>query len=270
VALFSVELVPDRAHMSAIRAAVVEHGGVLGGVTYMVPGLDDSLDALFRLASEEGLDLDLHVDETLDPGATSLRNIAEAALRHRFSGQVTVGHCCSLATQDEADARATIDRVAEAGLAVVSLPMCNLYLQDRVPGRTPRRRGVTLLHELKRAGVLVSASSDNTRDPFYAYGDLDGLEVYREATRIAHLDHPMGDWPRLVTINPAKTMGVDHGLVGVGRPADLVLVRARSLTELLARPQSDRTVLRAGRPIDTTLPDHAELDPILFPARVAG
>jgi cytosine deaminase len=31
----------------------------------------------------------------------------------------------------------------------------------------------------------------------------------------------------------------------------------------LCRPQADRVVLRSGRPIDTTLPDHRELD-LLF------
>src|SRR3954447_2604342 len=56
-ALFSIEQVADPAHVSAVRAAVVENGGVLGGVTYMVPGLDEALDTLFRIASDEGLDL---------------------------------------------------------------------------------------------------------------------------------------------------------------------------------------------------------------------
>ena len=48
-----------------------------------------------------------------------------------------------------------------------------------------------------------------------------------------------------------------------GAAADMVLTRARSMTELLSRPQSERTVLVAGRAIDTTLPDYAELDTIL-------
>jgi cytosine deaminase len=43
--------------------------------------------------------------------------------------------------------------------------MCNMYLQERTPGRTPRWRGVTLLHELKDAGIEVSIASDNCRRP---------------------------------------------------------------------------------------------------------
>ena len=45
---------------------------------------------------------------------------------------------------------------------------------------TPLWRGVTLLHEARDAGVAVAIASDNTRDQFYAYGDLDMLEVFNQ------------------------------------------------------------------------------------------
>jgi cytosine deaminase len=158
----------------------------------------------------------------------------------------------------------TISLVAEAGLHVVSLPLCNLYLQDRRPGRTPRFRGVTLVHELAAAGVPVSFASDNTRDPFYAHGDLDMAEVWREATRIAHLDHPVGDWPASIGPRPAAAMGIRAGTLSPGGPADLiVLPGARGWTELFARPHADRIVLRRGRPVDTTPPDYRDLDSLM-------
>jgi cytosine deaminase len=58
-------------------------------------------------------------------------------------------------------------------------------------------------------------------------------------------------------------MDIGAGRIAPGARADLVLTRARCLTELFARAQSDRTVLVAGRAIDTTLPDHRELDALL-------
>ena len=80
-------------------------------------------------------------------------------------------------------------------------------------------------------------ASDNTRDPFYAYGDLDMLEVYRAATRLLHFDHDGPEWIRTVSATPADLMGLDrHGRIEAGDAADLVLLRARSLTEWLARP----------------------------------
>jgi cytosine/creatinine deaminase len=242
---------------------VKAHGsGLIGAVTYMCPELEDGLDILFRAAMDNGWNLDFHVDEASDPAARSLERIAMAALRHRFTGKILCGHCCSLALQGPEDEARIIALVKEAGIAVVSLPMCNMYLQDRQKSRTPRWRGVTSLHELKAAGVPVMLASDNTRDPFYAYGDLDTLEVFREATRIAQLDHPFGSWPESVTRMPADHMGLgpDHGRITSGVPANLVLFRARNWTELLSRPQHDRVILRHGKRLETMLPDYRELD----------
>jgi cytosine/creatinine deaminase len=161
------------------------------------------------------------------------------------------------------EADRTLDLVAKAGLHIVSLPMCNLYLQDRHAARTPSRRGITLVHEMKARGINVSFASDNTRDPFYAYGDLDMLEVLREATRIGHLDHSAPDWVQTVLANPAKACGFPAPSLVEGDPADLVIFKARGWTELFARPQADRIVIRRGQQIDRTLPDYAELDDLM-------
>jgi cytosine deaminase len=266
VTLFPVEAaVDDEPQFRALVRTAVRYAGVLGGVSYLGeppgPKLDLALDRFFGAALAHGLDLDFHVDESASSSARSLECIALAALRHKFKGRIVAGHCCSLALAADADRTRIIDRVAEAGIAVVSLPMCNMYLQDRKPRRTPRWRGVAPLHELDAAAVPVMVASDNTRDPFYAYGDLDMLEVFREATRILHLDHSDRPWLRLLGATAADVMGLPyHGCLQAGGPADLVLTRARTIGELVSRPQSDRVVVVAGQAIDTTLPDYRELD----------
>ncbi|MCE8008671.1 cytosine deaminase [Aestuariivita sp.] len=242
---------------------VAEHKGTLGMVTYPIADLRDRLRGFFQLAADRGLSADFHADETMDPQAETLRAIAEVAIEERFDAPIVVGHCCSLSTQDEARAMDTLDLVAKAGLHIVSLPMCNLYLQDRQSGRTPRGRGITLVHEMKARGINVSFASDNTRDPFYAYGDLDMIEVMRQATRIGHLDHSDADWSRAFLSNPAAACGFAPPSLDPGAPADLVICKARSWTELFARPQSDRVVLRAGQQIDRSVPDYSELDHLM-------
>ena len=262
VSLISIGTFRDETAGRHLAELVARHHGILGVVSTIEPDLDILLDRVFALAQAGDLDLDFHVDESNDPQSRSLAHIAAAAIKRRFRGCVVVGHCCSLALQPAAEADRTMDLVAEAGLAVVCLPMCNLYLMDRVGGRTPRWRGVTLLHALAARGVRTMAASDNCADPFYPYGDNDALEVFTHAVRIAHLDHPVGEWPRLVTVTPAAVMGIESR-VAEENPADLVLFRARNYSELLSRSQHDRTVLRDGAPIDTTTPDYRELDPIL-------
>jgi len=268
IQLQAVSLVPLQIFGTAegrqLADRVAAAGGILGAVTYMSPEIDALLDRVLDLAAERGLDVDFHCDESGDIGARALAHIARAVRRRRFSGRVVCGHCCSLAVQPPDVVAETLDLTAEAGISVISLPMCNLYLQDRVPGRTPRWRGVTLLHELAARGVPVALASDNCRDAFYGFGDHDTLEVFREATRICHLDRPYGDWPRAVTTTPADLMGLaGAGRIGPGLPADLVLFEGRTWSELLSRPQANRVVLRNGRAIERRLPDYRDLDDLL-------
>ena len=93
---------------------------------------------------------------------------------------------------------------------------------------------------------------------------MDMVEVYREATRILQLDHPFGDWPRAASATPAAAMGLaDIGWLKPGAAADLLLFRARGMTELLSRPQADRVVLRDGAVLDAEPPDYRDLDAVL-------
>lgn len=99
----------------------------------------------------------------------------------------------------------------------------------------PRWRGTTLFKELAVAGVQTAVASDNTRDPFYAYGDLDPVEVLREAVRILHLDHPLDTAARVVTTTPAAILG---------RP-ELVQSRLRHIRKLGAVLTYGATPFRA-------------------------
>ncbi|MBF2090391.1 MAG: cytosine deaminase [Synechococcales cyanobacterium K44_A2020_017] len=240
--------------------AMAEVGGMIGGVPMMNADLDTQLDRVFTLAKDRQMPLDFHTDETNDPTSTTLRQVAIAALRHEFPHPILCGHCCNLSVQSEDEASKTMRLVQEAGISIVSLPMCNLFLQDRQPQRMPRWRGVTLLHELQAQGIPVAIANDNSRDAFFGYGNHDGLEALTQSVRIAQLDRPIGTWPRAITRTPAQIMGIAAGEIGVGRVADLILFSARNFSELFSRPQSDRRVLRQGKAIATTLPDYQELD----------
>jgi cytosine/creatinine deaminase len=271
VSIIGPDIMLDLGQLREVARRVKAARGLLGGSTAVHPENPTIMRNLIEVAGEFGLDIDLHADESPDPASTALETLAEAVLETGYDGSVLAGHCCALAAQDEAHAARVIDKVVEAGVAVVSLPMCNMYLQDRHNEngvlRTPRWRGVTLLNELKAAGARVAIASDNTRDPFYAYGDLDGFEVFREGARILHFDHPQQSafaWSRAVGADAAEIGGFTYAAtIEAAAPADLVLFSARNWTELMSRPQADRTVLRKGAAIDTTLPDYRELDDLM-------
>lgn len=262
VCLIGIEQVRDTAFFNALVKRVSDAGGILGAVAYMVPDIESLLERVFEAAIEHGLDLDFHADETGDPESIALRLIAETALRKGYDGHVLVGHCCSVARQAPDDAMRTLDLVARARLNIVTLPTCNLYLQDRrLDGTTPRWRGVTLVHEMRARGIPVAIASDNTRDPFYPFGDLDMHEVFRMATRILHLDHPSTGWSAAATAVPADIMRLpEAGRLEEGGVADMVIFQGRNWNELMSRPEAARIVVRGGKQIASTLPAYAELD----------
>jgi len=249
----------------ALADLALRHGAsALGGFLVMSPDLPSQVERLLALARDRGVGLDLHVDENGSPESEVLRAVAVAVLRTSFPHPVVCGHCCSLAVQPAERQRSTIELVKAAGIRVVSLPMCNLYLQGRRGGgypRTPSWRGITLIQDLLDAGVPVACASDNVRDAFYAFGDFDASEVLGQSVRLAHLDLRLAEATRMVTSAAADLIGLPgRGRVVPGAPAHLVAFAARNFSELLSRPAGPRRLVdgetvRLGSP-----PDYAELD----------
>ncbi len=264
VCLVSLDYFPTNQGIK-LADKMAEMGTVLGGVAYNNPNLENQLDRIFQLAQERQLNLDFHVDENGDPDSNCLHKVAEAALRNEFTGSIICGHCCSLAVQPLAQVNQTLALLKKANIGIVSLPMCNLFLQDRQQNQTPIWRGITRVHELKKAGIPVSFASDNCRDPFFGFGDHDGLEVLNQSIRIAHLDTPYDNWCSSVTKTPAELMNLPNlGRIETGLIADLIIFKARYFSELFSRSQDDRVVIRKGKQVNTTLPDYSELDDLIF------
>ncbi|WP_417599506.1 cytosine deaminase [Pararhodobacter oceanensis] len=249
VALMALERVegPDFAERCQ---QIADRGGILGAFIAPNTATPERLDTLFICARAAGLDVDFHVDETLDPTANALELICDSILRSGFAGRVMAGHCCSLRSAAPADLARITEKVARSGVHVVSLPHTNLFLQDRASGRTPALRGITAARELAAAGASIHFASDNVQDPFYPYGDFDMFDSFRMAVRAAHLDSDIAAWALRQFRTAAKACGFDHhGRLKAGASADLILFDANNWTDLMSRPAQDRVVLRAGEPL---------------------
>ena len=245
----------------------LRHGAsALGGYFTMSDDLPAQLDRMLAIAQERGVGVDLHVDESGNPRAECLRFVAEAVLRSSFSLPVVCGHCCSLSVQDHARAQSTIALIRAARIGIISLPDCNLYLQDRRCAaaqfpRTPLWRGITLVHDLMDAGIAVACASDNVRDAFHAFGDYNLAEVFAHSVRLAHLDARLEESVRVVTSTAAELIGEpDHGRIAPGAWARLVVFEAHRFSELLSRPRSPRLCIDAEEIHHPHTPDFAELN----------
>jgi cytosine/creatinine deaminase len=251
---------------------VLRAGGILGGTTDAIGHYDGAvneelialLDKFLRIAGERGLDVDMHVDQSDDPAAFSLPLIADSVQRTRYRGRAVMDHCVNLALQPEEVLRSTIAKCGEAGLTFVTMPTPMVYLQDRKPGRTPRWRGVTAVHELLGAGIPVAIGGDNCRDAWFPFGDHDMVDTLQQSVRIFQLDEPVATAVGMAGPVPSRLIAEPSaGTIRQGGPARLILFSARSLNEFMCRPQADRIVINQGRRVTDPLPDYADLDPIM-------
>ncbi len=229
---------------------VAGQGGLLGGVLgppYGHARADrHALVRLLDLADQLGTGVDLHIDEADTSPGRGIRLLL-AVLRERPTAvPITCSHAASLALLPERQLEPLAAALAAAGVAVVALPLTNLWLLGRRPEHTPVLRVQAPIRRLQRAGVAVAIGGDNVQDPWFPGGGFDPVELIRLAPLTSHL------WPGLrqgltpFTTVPARLLDLTwDGVVREGAPADLVLLAANSWTGLLARnPQ--RRVLRAG------------------------
>ena len=254
VSLIPLHLYTDRSAALRLAATVAASGpgALLGGFVHSTNWDPQALRHLLEAAQHHGLNVDLHVDEELHPGAKGLATTAALLKELRFEGHVVCGHTCALAAQDEATALATLDAVAQSPITLVTLPITNLLLQDATTGRTPRQRGLTLVKEARARGIPVLVASDNVQDPFCPVGSFDPLEALATGVLAAQLEAPFDQWSeslcRADWLRTGRT-GTTALPLQPGAMADLLVFTQADNWGFPSRTQGaqGRVVLRQGR-----------------------
>ena len=251
-----------RLHLYAERSEAIEiartvaasgSGARLGGFVHTTNWDARALRHLFEAAQAFDLDVDLHVDEELNPAATGLAETARLLREIGFAGRVVCGHACALAAQSDALALATLDAVARAPITLVSLPMTNLLLQDAQTGRTPRQRGLTLVKEARERGIPLLIASDNVQDAFCPLGSYDPVEALAAGVLAGQLGAAFDVWSE--TLCRADWLSREPVARPdlVGAKADLVIFTSTHAEGWPSRAQP-RVVLRDGAVVAGALP----------------
>ncbi|MDJ0767284.1 MAG: amidohydrolase family protein [Ilumatobacter sp.] len=234
----------SEANASAMTAAIEAGVDLVGGCPALEPaGAASIADALAR-ADAAGIGVDLHVDETLDITSLTLRELARQVTDSGFGGRVAASHCVSLGMQPPEVQAEVAREVAGAGIAVIPLPQTNLFLQGRDHPVAPPR-GLTALHALGDAGVLLAAGADNVQDPFNLVGRSDPLET---AALMVMAGHVLPDEAYdMVSNNGRRALGLDPVRFERGDPADFVAIDAPSIRGAIADAPANRKTFRGGR-----------------------
>lgn len=197
--------------------------------------LSGHLDTIFAIADKRAKGIDIHLHDGGEAGLAQIDAIAERTVANGLLGRVAISHAFALGSVPLDMARRTADRLARAGVAIMS----------HGPGAAPMPP-LLMLHE---HGVAVFAGSDNIRDAWSPFGNGDMLERamligYRGNFR---RDEELAFALELATTNAAEILALkDYGL-RVGGPADLVVVEAGTVAEAVATRPRRKMVIKAGR-----------------------
>ncbi len=236
-----------RTNRELVKEALVAGVDVVGGAPHLDPQPREHIEICLDLAATFGLPVDLHMDEHLR-GSCDLVDLAQL-VSVGFPYQVTASHCVSLGEKSLDIQQTTAAAVGAAGIAVVTLPATNLYLQGR-DRQVSMPRGLPPLRILLDAGVDVAGGGDNVQDPFNPLGCGDPLHTAQFLVLAGQLS-PQEAYG-LVSTGARKAMGLPALEIVPGSPADLLAVAGSSLREVLATATEDRVVIRDGRLIART------------------
>ncbi|TAN14247.1 MAG: cytosine deaminase [Rhizobiaceae bacterium] len=239
-----------RARENTLRA--LDRGvDVVGGIPHFERTMEEgrrSVTELCEIAAGRGLMVDMHCDETDDPLSRHVEQLAYETRRQGLGGRAVGSHLTSMHSMDNYYVSKLLPLIAEAGLAAIPNPLINIVLQGR-HDTYPKRRGMTRVPEMLKAGIRVGFGQDCVLDPWYSLGTADMLDVAFMGLHVAQMTSP-ADMRRcfdMVTTESATIMGLaDYGL-DVGKAASLVILDAGDPVEAI-RLRADRLcVIARGR-----------------------
>ena len=239
IVAFPQEGIESYANGRALMEQAVELGAdVVGGIPHFENTRDQgvsSIKFLMDLAERTGCLVDVHCDETDDPQSRFLEVLAEEARVRGMGERVTASHTVAMGSYDNAYCSKLFRLLKMSGINFVSCPTESIHLQGRFD-TYPKRRGLTRVAEIDRAGMNVCFGQDSIVDPWYPLGNGNILRILEAGLHICHM---LGyeDLKRsldLITDNSARTLhlGERYGLE-VGRPANLLILSAPDDYEMI-------------------------------------
>ena len=196
--------------------------------------VEKHLDVVFGIAERRGVGVDIHLHDGGTLGIFEIEQIASRTAALGMAGHVAVSHAYALGQVPESLLRRTADRLAEAGVAIMTIAPHDISFPPVGP--------------LRAAGVTVFSGSDNIRDSWWPYGDGDML---RRANSIGHrssffTDAQLADALDVVTYAGARALRLEGYGLGVGDRADFVALPAAHVPEAVVAVPAERSVYKAG------------------------
>lgn len=246
-----------------MEEAVAIGADVVGGIPHFENTREQgvsSIKFLMDLAERKGLLVDVHCDETDDPQSRFLEVLAEEARVRGMGAKVTASHTTAMGSYDNAYCSKLFRLLKQSGINFISCPTESIHLQGRFDSY-PKRRGLTRVAEIDRAGMNICFAQDSIVDPWYPLGNGNIMRILEAGLHICHM---LGyeDLQRgldLITDNSARTLNLGEGYgIEAGRPANLLVLSAPSDYEMIRSQGHALASIRNGKLLMQRTPARVE------------
>ena len=197
--------------------------------------VDGQVRLIFSLAVHHGASIDIHLHDRGAVGQSELMRICDATIAEGLGGRVAVSHAFCLADLDEDLLRSTLERLRQAGVAIITAA-------SPASPMPPVER-------LWEHGVAFALGTD-TAQSWSPFGTGDLLE--RASAFAARADLRFADGLRrtleMATSGNAQVLGLPAPAIAVGSPAQFVVVDASSPEDAVAQ-HGRRILVVNGSPI---------------------
>ena len=228
-----------------LAAAMAAGLSVVGGCPYADDDAEAHLDAVFALADVYGAPVDLHLDFTDDAGRSQLDLVIERTLALGMAGRVTVGHVTTLVALTPDEQAEALDRMAAAGIALVAVPVTDLYLGGH---GEPGTRSLAPVERAIDAGVAVAIANNNVANPFAPYGNASLLQAawLSGITRRVNSQNGRARLLDAITATPAAILDLGVHGPAVGAIAHLAVLDTTDPADIVAQSPPVVATVRAG------------------------
>jgi cytosine/creatinine deaminase len=227
---------------SELMHAAMEMGAdVAGGIPwieYTEADIQDHVKEIFDLAQEFDKDVSMLVDDAGDAGLRSLEAMAVEAIRRGWQGRALAHHARAMELYPQPYFQKIAALLKQARMAVVSDPHTG-PLHARVK-------------DLLEEGVTVCLGQDDISDGYYPFGRNNMLEVAFLAAHMLWMttNRELETLYDMITLNAARAMNINHHILKIGAPANLVVLEAPNVLEALRVHHAPLYVISQGKLID--------------------
>jgi cytosine deaminase len=227
--------------------ALKQGARVIGAAPNFDPDHSGQIRRVFDLAREYDVDIDMHLDSGNSPDDMDIHLVCDLTEKYRLGGRVAIGHGCKYSTMKVAGFHTLARRIADAGVAVTSLPATDLFMQGR--DQTDNvRRGVVDVNALAEHGVNCSISTNNILNPFTPLGDCSLIRMANLQANVCQIGHPerLRECFAMLTERAAQLMNLKDYGIAVGNPADIVVIDALTPEQAVAENAAPLVVFKGG------------------------